>query len=241
MGANGHLIDQFLQDNSNKRIDHYGGSIENRTRLLVRVVEALADVWGANRVGVRIAPSGTFNGMADSNPRTLFRFVAERLNEFGLAYLHVIEPRIKGGELIAEAQEPVAAQELSKIFQGPLIAAGGFEANTAEATVSKGDADLIAFGRHFIANPDLPSGSSWDFLSTVTTEAPSMALRRTGTQITPHMKGVKQMRCESLNFDQTQLMSEKTKKDTAKPVAAVFGAPLATLADLSPQNCCTVK
>src|ERR1700730_8438769 len=86
----------------------------------------------------------------------LFRYVAERLNEFGLAYLHVIEPRIKGGELIAEAQEPVAAQELSKIFQGPLIAAGGFEANTAEATVSKGDADLIAFGRHFIANPDLP-------------------------------------------------------------------------------------
>jgi len=156
MGANGHLIDQFLQDNSNKRIDHYGGSLENRTRLLVQVVEALADVWGANRVGVRIAPSGTFNGMADSNPRTLFRYVAERLNEFGLAYLHVIEPRIKGGELIAEAQEPVAAQELSKIFQGPLIAAGGFEANTAEATVSKGDADLIAFGRHFIANPDLP-------------------------------------------------------------------------------------
>jgi N-ethylmaleimide reductase len=156
MAANGHLIDQFLQDNSNKRTDHYGGSIENRTRLLVEVVEALAGVWGANRVGVRIAPSGTFNGMADSDPQTLFRYVAEQLNDFGLAYLHVIEPRIKGGELIAEGQEPVAAQELSKIFQGPLIAAGGFEANTAEAAVAKGDADLIAFGRHFIANPDLP-------------------------------------------------------------------------------------
>jgi N-ethylmaleimide reductase len=156
MAANGHLIDQFLQDNSNKRTDHYGGSIENRTRLIVEVVEVLADVWGGSRVGVRIAPSGTFNGMADSDPRTLFRYVAERLNGFGLAYLHVIEPRIKGGELIAEGQEPVAAQELSKIFQGPLIAAGGFEANTAEATVAKGDADFIAFGRHFIANPDLP-------------------------------------------------------------------------------------
>ena len=156
MAANGHLIDQFLQDNSNKRTDHYGGSIENRTRLLVEVVEALADVWGANRVGVRIAPSGTFNGMADSDPRTLFRYLAERLNDFRLAYLHVIEPRIRGGELINEGQEPVAAQELSRIFQGPLIAAGGFEANTAEATVAKGDADLIAFGRHFIANPDLP-------------------------------------------------------------------------------------
>jgi N-ethylmaleimide reductase len=94
--------------------------------------------------------------MEDSDPQTLFRYVAERLNDFGLAYLHVIEPRIKGGELIAEGQEPVAAQELSKIFQGPLIAAGGFEASTAEVALVKGDADLIAFGRHFIANPDLP-------------------------------------------------------------------------------------
>src|ERR1700730_8149090 len=85
-----------------------------------------------------------------------------------------------------------------------------------------------------------PSGSSWDFPSTVTTEAPSMALRRTDTQITPHMKGVKQMRCESLDFDQTQLMSEKTKKIQPNRWQR-FLAPLATLADLSPQNCCTVK
>jgi len=156
MAANGHLIDQFLQDNSNKRTDRYGGSIENRTQLLVEIVEALIDVWGANRVGVRIAPSGTYNDMADSNPRALFRYVAERLNAFGLAYLHVIEPRIKGGELIVEGQPPVAAQELSKIFQGPIIAAGGFEPDTAEAAVANGDASLISFGRHFIANPDLP-------------------------------------------------------------------------------------
>src|SRR3989442_448232 len=156
MAANGHLIDQFLQDNSNKRTDRYGGTIENRARLLFEVVEVLVSVWGADRVGVRIAPSGTFNGMADSNPRALFRYVAERLNDFKLAYLHVIEPRIKGGELIAEGQGPVAAQELSKVFHGPIIAAGGFEPNTAEATVANGDASLIAFGRHFIANPDLP-------------------------------------------------------------------------------------
>ena len=142
MAANGHLVDQFLQDNSNQRTDRYGGSIENRTRLLVEIVEALSGVWGANRVGVRIAPSGTFNGMADSNPRTLFRYIAERLNDFGLAYLHVIEPRIKGGELIIEGQGPVAAQELSKIFHGPVIAAGGFERDTAEATVANGDASL---------------------------------------------------------------------------------------------------
>jgi N-ethylmaleimide reductase len=156
MAANGHLIDQFLQDNSNKRTDRYGGTIENRVRFLFEVVEALVSVWGAGRVGVRIAPSGTVNGMADSNPRALFRYVGERLNDFELAYLHVIEPRIKGGELIAEGQGPVAAQELSKVFRGSIIAAGGFEPDTAEATVANGDASLIAFGRQFIANPDLP-------------------------------------------------------------------------------------
>jgi N-ethylmaleimide reductase len=156
MAANGHLIDQFLQDNSNKRADRYGGTIENRARLLFEAVEALVSVWGSDRVGVRIAPSGSFNGMADSNPRTLFRYVAKRLNNFKLAYLHVIEPRIKGGELIAEGQGPVAAQQLSKVFHGSIIAAGGFEPDTAEATVASGDASLIAFGRHFIANPDLP-------------------------------------------------------------------------------------
>ena len=142
MAANGHLIDQFLQDNTNKRTDQYGGSIENRTRLLVEVVQTLADVWGSDRVGVRLAPSGTFNGMGDSDPRALFRHVAERLNDFGLAYLHLIEPRVKGGETIAEAQAPVAAQELSKIFRGPVIAAGGFNPETAEASVANGDASL---------------------------------------------------------------------------------------------------
>jgi N-ethylmaleimide reductase len=156
MAANGHLIDQFLQDNSNKRTDRYGGTIENRARLLFEVLEALISVWGSDRVGVRIAPSGTFNGMADSDPRALFHHIAERLNDFNLAYLHVIEPRIKGGELIAKGQDPVAAQELSKVFHGTIIAAGGFEPDTAKAAVANGLASLIAFGRQFIANPDLP-------------------------------------------------------------------------------------
>ena len=156
MAANGHLIDQFLQDNSNKRTDRYGGSIENRARLLFEAAEALISVWGADRVGVRLAPSGTFNGMADSDPRTLFRYVAERLNDLKLAYLHIIEPRIKGGDLIAEGMGPVAAEELGQIFKGPIIAAGGFEPDTAEAAVANGVASLIAFGRQFIANPDLP-------------------------------------------------------------------------------------
>jgi N-ethylmaleimide reductase len=154
MAANGHLIDQFLQDNSNKRTDPYGGPIANRARLLLEVVETVADVWRAERVGVRLAPSGTYNGMGDSHSRGLFHHVADSLNRFGLAYLHLIEPRVKGGETIAEAEAPVAAQELSKVFRGPVIAAGGFSPETAERSIADGDAGLIAFGRHFIANPD---------------------------------------------------------------------------------------
>jgi N-ethylmaleimide reductase len=156
MAANGHLIDQFLQDNSNQRTDRYGGSLENRVRLLLEVVETLIPVWGADRVGVRLAPSGTFNGMADSDPRALFRYVAQRLDQYRLAYLHIIEPRVKGSEVIAEGQEPVAAQELSKLFHGPIIAAGGFKPESAAQSVIRGDANLIAFGRQFVANPDLP-------------------------------------------------------------------------------------
>lgn len=156
MADNGQLIDQFLQDGSNKRIDRYGGSIENRTRLLFEVVEAMVSVWSAGRIGVRVSPSGTYNGMFDSDPRALFHYVTERLNGYGLAYLHSIEPRVKGGDTVGEGQAPVAAQELSKIFRGPLIAAGGFTPETAEAAIANGDASLISFGRHFISNPDLP-------------------------------------------------------------------------------------
>ena len=155
-GANGYLPDEFLQDGSNKRTDAYGGSIPNRARFLLEVVEAMASVWGGDRVAVRIGPGGTWNHMSDSNSEALFDYLAGQLNRFGLAYLHVIEPRIKGNVLIAESQEPVATEQLRKIFKGKIIAAGGFEPNTAEAIVEKGDADLVAFGRHFLANPDLP-------------------------------------------------------------------------------------
>lgn len=154
--GNGYLMDQFLQDGSNKRTDVYGGSIENRSRFLLEVVEALVSVWGRNRVAVRIAPSGSWNGMSDSNPQALFAYVAEQLNKFGLAYLHIIEPRVKGNVVIAEGQAPVAAENLRKIFKGRIIAAGGFEPGTAEEVVGKGNADAVAFGRHFVANPDLP-------------------------------------------------------------------------------------
>jgi N-ethylmaleimide reductase len=155
-GANGYLPDQFLQDGSNRRTDAYGGSIENRCRFMLEILQALVSVWGGDRVAVRIGPSGKFNGMSDSDPGALFDYLVDQLNQFGLAYLHIVEPRVKGNTLVAGGQAPIAAERLRKIFQGKIIAAGGFEPESAEAIVEKGDADLVAFGRHFVANPDLP-------------------------------------------------------------------------------------
>jgi len=155
-GANGYLIDQFLQDNSNHRTDQYGGSIENRARLLLEIVAALVSVWGDNRVAVRIGPAGKFNDMNDSNPNALFSYVAERLNRFNLAYLHIVEPRVKGNIVVAAGQGAVASEQLRKIYEGKIVAAGGFEPDSAEAIVKAGNTDAVAFGRHFISNPDLP-------------------------------------------------------------------------------------
>jgi N-ethylmaleimide reductase len=155
-GANGYLLDQFLQDGSNKRTDSYGGSVENRARLLLEVTEAVVSVWGPGRVGVRIAPSGTWASMSDSNPDVTFGYVAEQLNRFDLAYLHVVEPRIVGAEAPVDGKPPVAAAQLREIFKGTILAAGGFEPEEAAEIVDKGSADLVAFGRHFAANPDLP-------------------------------------------------------------------------------------
>jgi N-ethylmaleimide reductase len=154
--ANGYLIDQFLQDGSNKRTDEYGGPIENRVRFLLEVVDSLVSVWGRDRVAVRIGPSGTWNGMSDSDPEALFTHVADKLNQFGLAYLHIIEPRVKGNVVIDEGQPAVASELLRKVFNGKITAAGGFEPDTAEAIVEKGDADAVTFGRYFLSNPDLP-------------------------------------------------------------------------------------
>jgi N-ethylmaleimide reductase len=154
--GNGYLIDQFLQDGSNHRTDEYGGSYENRSRLLLEAVSAMASVWGGNRVAVRIGPGGTFNAMHDSNPEPLFAYVAEQLNQFNLAYLHIIEPRVKGNIVIHENQGPIASERLCKVFKGKIIAAGGFEPDTAKEAIERGVLDAVAFGRHFISNPDLP-------------------------------------------------------------------------------------
>ncbi|RXH58750.1 alkene reductase [Granulicella sibirica] len=155
-GANGYLPDEFLQDGSNKRTDEYGGSIENRSRFMLEVMAALVSVWGGDRTAVRIGPSGRWNHMSDSNPEALFDYLAGQLNQFDLAYLHIVEPRVRGNIVFDEGQAPIASERLRKIFKNRIIAAGGFEPDTAEAILEKGDADAVAFGRHFISNPDLP-------------------------------------------------------------------------------------
>jgi N-ethylmaleimide reductase len=155
-GANGYLLDQFLQDGSNKRTDAYGGPVENRARLLLEVTTAIISVWGKDRVGVRLGLNSIFNGMSDSNPDHTFGYAADELRKLGIAYLHLIEPRIDGNVAINDGLPPVAAARLKRVFKGTVIAAGGFEPNSAEEIVERGDADLVAFGRHFISNPDLP-------------------------------------------------------------------------------------
>lgn len=156
--ANGYLLDSFLYDGSNKRTDAYGGPIENRARFLLEVIEAVSALRGADRIGVRLSPSGEWNDMVDSDPMATFGRVGELLDQFRLAYLHIIEPRIKGDDAKVghEDMEPVAAAHLRKVFKGPIMAAGGFNGDSAEAILQQGDADLVAIGRPFTSNPDLP-------------------------------------------------------------------------------------
>jgi N-ethylmaleimide reductase len=115
LAAGGYLLDQFLQNGTNLRTDAYGGSVENRARLLLEVVEAVTEIFSPNRVAVRLSPSGIFNGISDSNPQAIFDYVAAVLSRFGLAYLHIIEPRVKGGQTLYADHPPVAAAGLRKI------------------------------------------------------------------------------------------------------------------------------
>lgn len=157
-GANGYLLDQFLQDGPNQRTDHYGGSIENRARLLLEVVDQAVNVWGAGRVGVRLSPYGTFNDMKDSDPIALFTYVLGQLSTRGIAYVHLIEPRSSaaGSQDSNISGAPETAKLFRKAFAGTLISAGGYNRAEAMAAVAEGRADAVAFGRLFISNPDLP-------------------------------------------------------------------------------------
>jgi N-ethylmaleimide reductase len=157
-GANGYLLEQFLQSRSNLRTDRYGGGIENRARLLLEITQAAIEIWGADRVGVRLSPYGIANGSGEPDPMPLYTHVVQALNPLGLAYLHFIEPRSSGaGRAEVNWQNVPSAMVLFRpIWKGILIAAGGFTGETAEAAIAEGHADAIAFGRIFISNPDLP-------------------------------------------------------------------------------------
>jgi N-ethylmaleimide reductase len=150
--ANGYLIDEFLQSRTNHRSDAYGGSVENRSRLLREVVEAVASVWTAERVGVRISPNGVFNDMGSPDYREQFSFVASMLDGFGLAYLHVMDGLAFGFHNLGE---PMTLAEIRRLFRGPLMGNCGYTQESAEAAIAGGAADLIAFGRPYISNPDL--------------------------------------------------------------------------------------
>jgi 2,4-dienoyl-CoA reductase-like NADH-dependent reductase (Old Yellow Enzyme family) len=151
-GANGYLIDTFLQSRTNHRQDRYGGSIENRYRFLDEVVRAVTSVWPASRVGVRLSPNGVFNDMGSPDYREQFTHVAAQLDRFGLSYLHVMDGLGFGFHKLGE---PMTLAEIRGVFRGPLIGNCGYTQETAEQAVSSGSADLIAFGRPFISNPDL--------------------------------------------------------------------------------------
>ena len=150
-GANGYLIDQFLRSGSNRRDDRYGGSLENRLRFLTEVTEAVTDVWGPERVGVRLSPLSAFNSMEDADPRETFTAAARRLSELGVVYLHLVEQDDFEGD-----GRSFDLGALRDAFDGAYVVCGGYDRARADAVLARGAADLVAFGRLFLANPDLP-------------------------------------------------------------------------------------
>ncbi len=158
-GANGYLLEQFLQSRSNTRTDAYGGSMANRARMMLEVTDAVVAAVGASRVGIRLSPYGRANGSGEADPMPLYTHVVGELNSRSLAYLHLIEPRASGagqGE-VDHKDVPSAAVLFRPLWKSALITAGNFKADTAEEMVAAGHADAIAFGRYFISNPDLPA------------------------------------------------------------------------------------
>ncbi|MFZ9642310.1 MAG: alkene reductase [Candidatus Methylopumilus sp.] len=149
--ANGYLLDQFLRDGSNQRTDNYGGSIENRARLLMEVTKAVVAVAGSDKVGVRLSPVNPFNDMKDSNPQALFNYVTEQLNQFNLAYLHVVEGGIHGGGIA----DPFDFAAMRKLCKSPYMANLSYDKARGNAAIASGHADAVAYGVPFIANPDL--------------------------------------------------------------------------------------
>lgn len=147
--ANGYLVDQFLRDGSNHRDDNYGGNKENRMRFLNEIMDAVEEVWPANRIGVRLTPENSFNSMSDSDPFNHFSYFISQLQPRGLAYLHILE-----GDMISQLKE-LDYPALRELYEGTYMANQGYDKSRAEQSLSRNDSDLIAFGVPFLANPDL--------------------------------------------------------------------------------------
>ncbi len=150
-GANGYLLDEFLRDGANKRSGSYGGSIENRARLMLEVLDAAISVWGADRVGLRISPLNSYNSMIDSDPVALTTYIAEQTSARGLAYLHVMRSDFfqqQTGDVMTPARAA---------FKGVLVGNMGYTADEADKAIASGQLDAVAFGVPFLANPDLPA------------------------------------------------------------------------------------
>ena len=158
--ANGYLLDQFLQDGSNKRTDEFGGSIQNRIKFPLQVLDAVIKVWENDKVGVRLSPYGKFNDMNDSNPIQLFNYVLDELNKRKILYVHMIEPRATnaGGsdQDVKDGSAPSTSKLFRKKFNGIFISAGGYDIKNAKQVIESKEVDAVAFGRIFISNPDLP-------------------------------------------------------------------------------------
>jgi N-ethylmaleimide reductase len=152
-GANGYLINQFLDATTNHRNDQYGGSLENRFRFFKEVLEAVLEVWPSDRVGVRISPNGVFNDMGCEDYRELYLYVANEINKLTLGYLHIMDGLAFG---FHGKGEPMSLSEFRTVFQGIIIGNCGYTKESAQERIAEGNADIIAIGRPFITNPDLP-------------------------------------------------------------------------------------
>lgn len=153
-GAFGYLPNQFLVDGVNQRIDEYGGSIENRSRFVLEVMQGFIDVWGANRVGIKLSPSIPYNGMIDSNPEALFGYLIGKLNEMPLAYLQLMQPMFPLDGLPHYPKDVLTT--FGSLFDKTIMVNGGYDRNTGEAEIESGRADMVSYGAAFLANPDLP-------------------------------------------------------------------------------------
>ncbi|KAL4036674.1 hypothetical protein IC575_000238 [Cucumis melo] len=153
-GAHGYLIDQFLKDQVNDRTDQYGGSIENRCRFALEVVEAVVNEIGGDRVGIRLSPFANYMEAGDSDPKALGLYMAENLNKYEILYCHMVEPRME--TVLGKVESPHSLLPMRKAFKGTFIAAGGYDKEDGNRAIAEDRADLIAYGRSFLANPDMP-------------------------------------------------------------------------------------